>query len=537
VESIRLVQFNIARATISTRNLNELFEFIKQELNSIIDANNFVIAFYNEETGMLSANVDKDEKDEIPEWPAKNSITGYVIRQNRPVLLRKKEILQLHAEGVFDLIGTTAEAWLGVPLKVKGKTLGAVVVQNYDNPDAYDQASIEIMELVSHELSMFIDWQGAEGKATKLSRAVEQSSVSVMITNREGVIEYVNPFFTKLTGYSLEEVMGENPKILQSGHQSNAFYQKLWDTILSGKDWEGEMLNKKKNGDLYWEQAVISAIVNSDGMITNFVAIKEDITERKKMLEDLVAAKEKAEESDRLKSAFLANMSHEIRTPMNGIIGFADILKRHNLTDAERQKYISIIEKSGARLLNIINDIIDISKIETGLMKAYIRESDVNEQIEYIYTFFKHEVNAKGIELAITDSLPINEAIIHTDREKVFAILTNLVKNAIKYTKEGSIEFGCVKKGGFLEFYVKDTGTGIPKSRQEAIFERFIQADIDDKMALQGTGLGLSISKAYVEMLGGNIWVESKEGIGSTFYFTLPYNTAQHKQFNRGRVF
>jgi signal transduction histidine kinase/CheY-like chemotaxis protein len=250
---------------------------------------------------------------------------------------------------------------------------------------------------------------------------------------------------------------------------------------------------------------------------------------------ELIAAKELAEQSDRLKSAFLANMSHEIRTPMNGILGFAELLKEPDLSGEQQQEYIKIIEKSGARMLNIINDIVDISKIEAGLMNVDIMESNINEQIEYIYTFFKPELEAKGMKLLFSNSLPTKDAILKTDREKLFAILTNLVKNAIKYSKEGTIEIGynytsSLPKLNELRFYVKDTGIGIPKDRQEAIFERFIQADIVDRMALQGAGLGLSISKAYVEMLGGKIWVESEEGIGSTFYFTLPYNVDPPKE-------
>jgi len=244
---------------------------------------------------------------------------------------------------------------------------------------------------------------------------------------------------------------------------------------------------------------------------------------------ELVTAKEKAEESDRLKSAFLANMSHEIRTPMNGILGFAGLLRKPDLTGKTQQKYIGIIEKGGARMLNIINDIISISKIEADLMEVNIQESNINEQIEYIYTFFKPEIEAKGMQFSFRNSLPSRETIIKTDYEKVYAILTNLVKNAIKHSEKGSIEFGYNKKGKYLEFYVKDTGVGIPEDRHKAIFERFIQADIADKMARQGAGLGLSISTAYVELLGGKIWVESEEGIGSTFYFTLPYTSEKIK--------
>ena len=252
--------------------------------------------------------------------------------------------------------------------------------------------------------------------------------------------------------------------------------------------------------------------------------------ERQSVEDELRLAKEKAEESDRLKSSFLANMSHEIRTPMNGILGFAEILQDTDLTGEEQQEYIRIIQKSGIRMLNIINDIIDISKIESGLMKIHFKESNINEQIEYIYTFFKPEVLSKGMKLSFHNSLPASEALIRTDREKVYAIFTNLVKNAIKYSIEGEIRFGYQKIDNSLEFFVRDTGIGIPKNRLDSVFERFIQADNAEKMARQGAGLGLTIAKSYVEMLGGKIWVESEEGVGSTFYFTLPYDAEINKK-------
>ena len=255
-------------------------------------------------------------------------------------------------------------------------------------------------------------------------------------------------------------------------------------------------------------------------------------------LKMLQIAKEKAEESDRLKSAFLANMSHEIRTPMNGILGFTELLKEPKLNDKEQLEYIGIIEKSVKRLLNIINDIVDISKIEAAQVEVNIEESNINDQIEYINTFFQPEFESKGLKHSFKNGLSTNESIIKTDREKIYSILSNLVKNAIKYTNTGSIEFGydlvrtqpgtAAQDRLFLQFYIKDTGIGIPKDRQKAVFERFIQADISDVMAFQGAGLGLSISKAYVEMLGGKIWVESEPGKGSIFYFTIPY-TSENK--------
>ena len=218
-------------------------------------------------------------------------------------------------------------------------------------------------------------------------------------------------------------------------------------------------------------------------------------------------------------------MSHEIRTPMNGILGFTELLKTPKLTSEEQQEYVKIIEKSGIRMLNIINDIISISKVESGQIETTLSETDINEQIEYLHTFFKPEAKQKGIQLIIKSTLPSNEAIINTDREKVYAILTNLVKNALKFTDSGSIEFGYVKKGKYLEFFIKDTGLGISNSQQKIIFERFRQANDTISRSHQGSGLGLSISKAYVEMLGGKIWVVSQEGKGSCFYFTLPFGT------------
>ncbi len=241
--------------------------------------------------------------------------------------------------------------------------------------------------------------------------------------------------------------------------------------------------------------------------------------------QELHEAREQAEESDRLKSAFLANMSHEIRTPMNGILGFADLLSDPDLSHNERQKYIGIIQKSGKRLLSLIHDIVDIAKIEAGQMTVTLSESNINDKVEYVYQFFLPEAEQHKLALIPRKTLSDRDATIVTDADKVLAILINLVKNALKFTHNGSITFGYRREGKELIFFVKDTGVGIKPGQQELIFERFRQGEKLLSKPYEGTGLGLSISRAYAEMLGGRLWVESEEGKGSSFFFAIPYET------------
>jgi PAS domain S-box-containing protein len=380
----------------------------------------------------------------------------------------------------------------------------------------------------------------AEESLSMLAHAIRCISESVSITDRMNNIIYVNEAFMKTYQYKEQELLGQNIGIVRTQNNTSVLADDILLSTIDG-GWQGELVNRRKDGSEFPVHISTSVIRNENQEAIALIGVANDITERKKEEKELIRAKENAEESDRLKSAFLANMSHEIRTPMNGILGFAGLLKEPGLSGEDRAEFIRMIEKSGERMLNIINDIIDISKIEAGVIKLDIKETNINEQLDYIYTFFKPEVEGKGMKLFHKKTLSDKNAIINTDREKLFAILTNLVKNAIKYSYEGFIEFGYQLKSqndlSYLEFYVKDTGIGIPHDRQEAIFERFIQADIVDKMALQGAGLGLSIAKAFVELLDGKIWVESQNGKGSIFRFSIPYNASySEKNTYRNRV-
>ena len=608
----------------------------------------------------------------------------------------------------------------------------------------------------------------AEDELRKLSRAIEQSPASIIITNKTGEIEYVNPKFSKLTGYSNSEAIGENPRFLKSGSTSKVEYIDLWKTISSGGEWHGEFRNRKKNGDEYFELASISPILNSNGEITHYLAVKEDITDRKKVVSELhkflmgienssdavfitdingtiefvnpafeaiygypksevlgktprilksglisqetykyfwdsllagnpvsgelknktsdgivvdidasnnpildekgkiigfisinrditkrkqieealkiseekyrkifenvqdvfyqadingltidispsifritgyypeellgkpisilyenaehrndlinkinqdgevwdfevrmrtkngelkyvsvnthklidstgkqiglegsarditerkkaelelVMAKEKAEESDRLKTAFLNNISHEIRTPMNAISGFTSLLVESEGSHADKAYFAETIQNGTNQLLSIINDIVDISSITAKIVKKDISRVNVFNTVSSVMDQFNQKASDKSIQLKFTQELIDRNIEIMTDQTKLFKIISNLISNAIKFTYAGKIELGYKMKGNILEFYVSDTGIGIAPENHQRIFDTFYQVENTLSRIFEGTGLGLSICKSYIEHLGGKIWLTSKLNEGTVFYFSLP---------------
>ena len=244
---------------------------------------------------------------------------------------------------------------------------------------------------------------------------------------------------------------------------------------------------------------------------------------------ELLQAKNKAEESDRLKTAFLQNMSHEIRTPMNGILGFLELLKEPDLDESNKNSYIEIINTSGQRLLNTINDIIELSRIESNQLSVSYSRVDLMEMMNYHFSFFRRQADEKGLTLLLSARINGKQSIVETDRRIVDNILINLINNAIKFTRKGTVEFGNYLEGDNMIFYVRDTGMGIPPERQEAIFERFVQADMNNTRTHEGSGLGLAIVKGYLELLDGKIWVESEAGKGSAFFFSIPYRQYKKK--------
>lgn len=410
------VLYRIANATMLTNDLEDLIGTIREHLTQLIDANNFYIALYDEKSDMLSIPYESDEKDNIETWPAAKSVTGLIVRKKQSLLLKKPDIQKLIETGQIDQIGYMCEVWLGVPLFSGSKVIGAIVVQDYDDPQAYDEDSKDILEFVSNHISLAVH--------------------------------------------------------------------------------------------------------------------------RQKSIHDLVLAKDKAEESDRLKTSFLNNLSHEIRTPLNAIMGFSDILVQSKPDEPKRKHISEIIIKSGNQLLSIIDDIINISTLEAGLAEVTNKPADINEILDTAYHQVKSEADKKQLDLRLKSSLSNRQARVVTDATKLSQIIINLLQNALKFTSKGRIEMGCKRSGNDLRFYVSDTGKGMTEDDQKVVFDRFRQAGDEPSGEKSGMGLGLSISRSFAELLGGKMWVDSTIGKGSTFFFSIPYEpanpVAEKKEKNEG---
>ncbi|MEW6702782.1 MAG: PAS domain S-box protein, partial [Bacteroidota bacterium] len=364
----------------------------------------------------------------------------------------------------------------------------------------------------------------AEAELRKLSRAVEQSSAAIMITDPNGFIEYVNPKFKDVTGYAPEEVIGRSTKVLNTGHHSLDYYKELWDEITSGNEWRGEFHNRKKSGELYWEFASISPIKNETGKTTHFLAIKEDITERKKIEAELIKSKEEAEEANKLKSSLLANMSHEFRTPLNGILGFAQLLK-DDLTDSDQLDMVEKITRSGKRLMDTLNSVLTLSELENNNYLISKSEVDLTFFCQQIKTLY--EKPAKDKRLNFNFFSKEEELLIETDENLLTKTVSSIVENAIKYTTAGTVSIELENRAtndGKEEalIHVKDTGLGIKKENQNIIFREFKQLSEGFRRDYEGLGLGLTLASRMARLLGGEITVQSELGKGSIFTLALP---------------
>lgn len=740
-------------------NTNKNLEAISSKLDGIVaNIKNGVVVFraINDGNDFIYTSINKAAS--ILDQVAQDDIIGKRITEVLPVA---------QDYGILDSLKRVWET--GQPETLPLKKYNDGRIQAWRENYIFKIKTGEVVSVYSDLSELLIN----KREAAKYKTAVEQSANSIMITDTKGNIEFVNKKFCSLYGYSFQEVIGQNPRVLKSGNQTESIYKELWGNLSLGKSWSGEFENKAKDGSIVWVHANIAPIFDTKGNIINLLGIQEDITVKKKALQqlqfneqkmrdifqtmedivfqidkngiykyiaptnsehlvlqaneiigksfydifpkdlaskfhkyinealvrketisreyslqinnkevwfetrisptsegdvtaiirniskrikanndlkkselkfrnlfeqsrdaillikngrffecnqaaldmleykakeqllfknpddispefqedgsnskikaeqmiklaikngshrfewyhiknggqifpvevlltsakdfdgemilhtvwrditeqknrekELIEAKEGAVRADKFKTSFLANMSHEIRTPMNGIIGFTELLSEPDLTDEEKEHFLKIIKRSGLNMLNIINDILDVSKIEAGEVDLRIIDHNVIETMNYLYDFFHPEIEQKGMKW-IKDYDETEKVVLNIDQFKLNELLSNLIKNAIKYSHRGQINLGVVERDSDVLFYIKDTGIGIPYEKQEHVFDRFIQADNDITHMVYGTGLGLSICKAYVEMHQGEIWLESVPGKGSTFYFTIPKN-------------
>ncbi len=375
---------------------------------------------------------------------------------------------------------------------------------------------IDERKLVQEELNKFL-------------QVIEQSQVSIMLTNKQGVIEYVNPFCVNETGYTYAEFVGANPSIVKSGFQDETFYQELWKTILSGKTWHGEFSNKKKNGELFWESAIIAPIFDENQTIKYFASIKEDVTEKVRVQKELEIAQKEANLANQAKSDFLAKMSHEIRTPMNAVLGMLYLLEKTQLNSTQ-ENYIKKANGAANSLLGVINDILDFSKIEANKLEIKNAQFNIHMLVNEIMSVMSVEAEQNELELLTyyDKDFPIS---VMSDSLRLSQILNNLLSNSIKFTKHGEILVSTklvkqVDNEATLMFCIKDSGIGITKENQSKLFQEFSQVDDSATRNFQGTGLGLAICKKLTQLLGGDIWIEDSQiGVGTTICFTIKVKT------------
>lgn len=395
-----------------------------------------------------------------------------------------------------------------------------------------------------------------EAELYRLNLAIEQSPVAIIITDLNATIEYASPAFTHITGYTYEEIIGQSTRILKSNQNDAHIYENMWSNILKGNIWSGELLNKKKDGTLYWEKLTISPIYNDQGKITHFMGIKEDIDDRKKKDEEilelnaslerkveertkeLLIAREEADTANNAKSEFLSRMSHELRTPMNAILGFAQLLQM-TASEAQQVKNIKQIIKSGKHLLQLINEVLDIARIEAGRISMSLEPVEVVGLIEDMLDIVRPLSSVTQIKLSV--DCDFSKLYVKTDRQRLKQVLLNLVNNAIKYNNIGGevvVKAEIMHDQGLdlapVKISVTDTGPGISEENQQKVFTPFERIGAENSKT-EGTGLGLAVVQKLVYLMGGEIGLESTLGQGSTFWISLPQSMSQfeeHEQLN-----
>jgi len=530
-EKVLLNAERLARmVNIYQYNANNIQDFLDYALNEAIELTSSKIGyiyFYDEvkkEFTLNSWSRDVMKECAVADPQTRTAlidtgIWGEAVRQRKVIMINNFNENNPQKKG-YPMGHVHLGRFLTIPIFDEDKIAAVVGVANKESD--YDNTDVSQLTIMMSSVWRIVQRKEVEKKVKLLAHSLESVSECVSITDNNDVLMYVNEAFLRTYGYRENELIGKHISILRPEvFEAENFLNILNHTLEGG--WRGEILNIKKDGTVFPVLLSTSIIKDENKNPIALIGVAIDITELKKNAEELMAAKEKAEENDRLKTAFLHNISHEVRTPMNSIVGFSDLLADPDTLPEERKHFSEIIIQNSNQLLSIINDIVNIATIEAGQEKAIINPVNINSICNLVYEQFFQKAKSQNIVLVFNNYLPNVESDIMSDGTKLTQILTNLINNALKFTEEGYIEFGYSVEGDYLKFFVKDTGIGIPQEKHEEIFKRFSQLNLAKNYQYRGSGLGLSISKAYVELLGGKIWIQSLLGKGSTFYFTIPY--------------
>ncbi len=544
------VLFNISESSETSESLEVLSENIHKELGKIIDNTNFYIALFNTKKNTYTFPFYKDKYDSVSpdeELDLTNSISDYVRKKGKAIRITEAIERELNKKKKIKSIGIPSPVWIGAPLidVASEKIIGIIAAQNYEDENALTNKDVDLLAFVARNIGTAIARKRTEiaiNESEDQFRSLAQTATDgIIIFDNIGNVIFLNNAATRILQYKPNEVIGTNfHKLLspkknnQKAHQELEVFFKTDNEKTLGK--MIEVSGKRKDGSTFPIELSVSKFKKDEKWhTTGFI---RDITQRKEDEKELKKAKEKAEESDRLKTAFLANMSHEIRTPMNAILGFSELLSLDDLSNEERGEFVKLIQNNSNSLLNLINDIIDIAKIESGQLQILIKEFDIDKELEDILrNFEKIKINheKEHIKFALNTPNYNQNLVIISDQNRINQVVSNLLGNALKYTKEGEIEFGykiiSQKNKDFIQFFIKDSGIGIPKNKIDVIFDRFRQADDTHTRTYGGFGLGLAISQNIAKLINGIITVESIEGTGSTFYITIPLKISKTIQY------
>ncbi len=532
-EVIQSTIFNISNAANTTKNLQELYEKIQEHLSQVVDTTNCFLAIYHEETNTLTLPFLRDEKDSFNEFPAGKTMTAYVLKTGAAQLIDVEKEKELTRLGEIEPVGAPSVSWLGVPLRVNGKIFGVYAIQSYTKDVVYTTDDVHLLEFVSDQIAIAIERKSGQDSIRESQerqrRIFESSPDPIIVVDLKAKITDFNSSLAKELEIKNEQIIGQN-----IFHFINRRY---WRKAIENFDltWkEGYIKNlefrvSRANGSAFEAEVATGAIYNQEGEPESMVILIKNIDERKEGERKLLEAKEKAEEADRLKTAFLSNMSHEIRTPMNAIVGFSGLLSDASVSQKDRKEFIAQINLGADNLMHLIDDIIDISKIEAGQIKINIGECYINGLLNEQIVMFRQNLSRHDkshIDLRLNWNWPSESLNLKTDQFRLKQVITNLLSNAIKFTDAGTIELGIEKKNEIVYFYVRDSGIGIQEEKQSLIFDRFRQGHDTKTKLYGGTGLGLAISRNIIHLLGGKIGVISEPGKGSEFWFTLPADEA-----------